>query len=149
MIMRNLIICVALVCWSSIASADSCAAYAKSRYEAIRTAVIFKDSKVGYGVETPKEVHEFRCILRLPNADTVFTQLLNESTPSGKLYALSGLFISNRPRFESTVVGYLQDNTEVKTMFGCFVAPTTFTDIVKQIQKEGLAQRLASDVHGS
>ena len=142
------LMCAAVTVCPSAVVADDCTVSAKGRFELIRKAEIFKDSRVGYSGQTPGEVREFRCILKRPDAEAVFAQLLDESTSSGRLYALCGLFISNRAVFDSVAARYRRDATEVKAQFGCILTSVRFSDALRQIEEEGLAQRLASDDGG-
>ena len=104
---------------------------------------MFKNSAVGYGGITPDEVHEFRCILKRPDARTIFDQLLNEATLAGKLYALSGLYITDKTYFENIVGKYRLNTTEVMTMYGCVIAPEKLSYVLKEIENGNLPKELA------
>jgi hypothetical protein len=145
MMTRLLIAVVLLSGFSTAAVGDDCVKSMKSRYEGIRTTDVFKDSRVGYAGETPKEVHEFRCILKQPDASKIFSELLSQSRLPGKLYALSGLYLTDRHNFENVVRAHEKNKSEVTAMFGCIVMSIEFAALLKQIQTEGLAQRLAND----
>jgi len=141
--MRYLIAAIMLYgCMSETFAAD-CESYSKSQYQAIRNAGMFKNSAVGYGGITPDEVLEFRCILKRHDARAIFDQLLNETTLSGKLYALSGLYITDKTYFENIIGKYRLNTTDVMTMYGCVIAPDKFSNVLKEIENGNLPQELA------
>ena len=58
-------------------------------------------------------------LLEVPAADSIFAALLLNATPVGKLFALKGLYVTDRERFDQSIGPYLTSSDSVWTASGC------------------------------
>ena len=111
-------------------------------YEKLLTAGGFSASAVGIVATTPAEVEAFRILLGQPGAKERFKQLLQDASRAGKLYALAGLYLTDRKTFDAEVGGFEGSGEPVGTMTGCVVFPTTVGAIVEEIRSGKLPREL-------
>jgi hypothetical protein len=100
-------------------------------YEKIATTKRFCSDAVGEDGETPEVVVALRALLKSPQADAVFKQLLLDATTAGKLYALCGVYYTDPSFFEKVVQGFRQSSEEVQTFMGCDISHATVGAIVE------------------
>jgi len=101
--------------------------------EVLRTARAFSDAAVGFAGITPETVASFRMLLEEPNADGAFKSLLGTSTKPGKLYALAGLYFTDREYMEDAAAEFLEDGSRVETNFGCIIDSQRVSDLTVDI----------------
>jgi len=98
---------------------DNSIAYDRmTAYRGLLAARLFTDDWIGGGVLSP-HAKAFRTLLAEPEAPAVFRDLLARGSPSGQLYALCGLWLTDRPALYSILAPFRSDTREVTTMIGC------------------------------
>ena len=88
-------------------------------FEFLLNTDVFAASKVGFGMETPKQVIAFRKLLAEPDAKDIFTDLEDRARLAGQMYALCGLRITDRPSFDRLIKKYRSSDEMVRTIQGC------------------------------
>ena len=96
----------------------------------------FTGMSEGFAATIPVEVLAFAQVLESPKADAVFEDLFHRGTPTGQLWALCGLYHTDRPRFESLLARYRDRGEQVAFTQGCV---TTHMPIARIIADGGLA----------
>ncbi len=91
----------------------------------------FADDAIGDGGDLSGQVAAYRIILKQPDAIAVFNHLLRKAQPAGKLYALCGLYLLDRPAFDRAVQPFRGDAGEVRIQFGCSGGRETVRSIVE------------------
>jgi hypothetical protein len=75
-----------------------------------------------------------REILKESDAVVRLESALPNASPAGRLYALLGLRLRDRPAYQRALEKYGADNAKVQTMRGCILQQESFRDLVKQIE---------------
>jgi hypothetical protein len=89
----------------------------------------------GYG-GVSVEVKAWRTILESPGADDTFKRLLNRATTgAGQLYALAGLYHTDREYFYSVVPPFLMSDLVVAGRLGCEYGGWYVSTVAAQIER--------------
>lgn len=88
-------------------------------YRCLATARRFTDAAIYEGGDTPKEVIALRILWREPHADVALRALLDEATLPGRLFALCGLYYSDRAAFLREIEPYRRSRDVVEFQTGC------------------------------
>lgn len=99
----------------------------------LRHATMFEDSAVGFGGETPRVVYAYWDLLEEPNADAAFKQLLRTGTPSGQLYALCGIYHTDREHLAAAAKPFLNSDDSVFTFSGCLQSASSIPKMTRDI----------------
>jgi hypothetical protein len=102
---------------------------------------VFADSAIGISGVTSNQVAAFRILLREPDADTLFKQLLQEGQIAGQLYGLCGLYWTDRSEMMKAVPRYAKIHSEVRTQSGCSGSSEAVSELVEN--KERCTLRLS------
>lgn len=73
-------------------------------------------------------------------ATEAFKVLLERGRLAGQLYALAGLFFTDRTYFDSVIEQYAESRRRVTTFFGCIMSETPVVEIVRHPNGIRLAQ---------
>ena len=92
----------------------ACEAYAR-----LRAAERFTDDGIYDDGITPNEVRALRILWQEPSADLAFARLEREATLAGRLFALCGLYFSDRDRFDARIEEYRGSTEQVFFQTGC------------------------------
>ena len=79
----------------------------------------FEGPFVGFGGAPSRLVCAYEKILQSRDAIPVFKQLLAEATLAGQVYALCGLYVTDRNLYEQKVLDYLKSAEQVSVQYGC------------------------------
>jgi hypothetical protein len=74
-------------------------------------------------------INAFRRLVKAKDAKEIFSNLLNEANPEGQLYALCGLFFTDKDAFQSALVTYENSAQKLYRQEGC----STFTGTVGEL----------------
>ena len=100
-------------------------------YSVLRRAEAFQGIAVGYAGGISIGVLAMQDLLQEPQAVEAFTQLTSEATPEGQLYALCGLRLTDRQRYEALLPAYRADRRNVAVnRAGCIIAAESMGDVV-------------------
>ncbi|MEO0858598.1 MAG: hypothetical protein AAFY55_17270 [Bacteroidota bacterium] len=100
----------------------------------------FASSHVGFAGMPSEQYEAFNTLLRRPDAPEVFRALLRRAYPAGQLYALSGLYLTDRTAFDSVVGDYEASQDSVSTQMGCVGDLTPVAEIVRHPRGIRLAE---------
>jgi hypothetical protein len=75
-----------------------------------------------------------RELLKEPDAIARLENALPNSSPAGRLYALLGLRLRDRPAYQRALEKYRANNATVQTMRGCILQQESFAQLIKQIE---------------
>jgi hypothetical protein len=115
-------------------------------FEALRSESVFVGPRVGIAGERSRQSRYFRVLLADRLAPELFVDLWNEaSTPAGQLYALAGLYLTNRTAFRRLSPILARAHTTVSSFIGCIVSNAPVADVVEWLTKEGLAREFLPD----
>lgn len=64
---------------------------------------------------------------------SAFERLVKEGTTAGRLYGLSGLYLTDRPRFEKLAASFRNSGEEVESAGGCVLFQARVSELVLQI----------------
>ena len=92
----------------------------------------FANVGVGYFWRLSTQVEAFRIILGQPDAAEAFHDLLARGRLAGQLYALCGLYLTDRAAFNAEVATYVQSSQQVKYSSGCVTSPRPVASLVKE-----------------
>ena len=93
----------------------------------------FSSVAVGEAAITPSEVLAWRVILQSPAADATFKRLLLRASVAGRLYALTGLRLTDHAYYQQAVKRMLLSGGTVRTTRGCIVSTEHVADLVREI----------------
>ena len=115
----------------------------------LKQAESFKAAAVGVAGVTPNEVLAWRVIFNSPGRDEVFRDLLATGSPSGRLYALAGLWFEDANEFATAATAVRAQGGTVTTVRGCIATTESLRELVHQIEsgswsREFLAARLVN-----
>jgi hypothetical protein len=102
-------------------------------YRLILEADRFEGIAVGAGGEVPFVVFALQTILASAEADAAFKELLEGATVPGKLYALCGLYFTDRDAFRAGAEALEDDPTEIDAaLYGCTAETVRVRDVVAE-----------------
>ncbi|MEP0545997.1 MAG: hypothetical protein ABJF88_03630 [Rhodothermales bacterium] len=101
----------------------------------------FASSHVGIAGSPSEQYEAFNTLLRRADAPEVFSALLRRAYPAGQLYALSGLYLTDRGAFYIVVGSYETSQDSVSTQMGCVGDLTPVAEIVRHPRGIRLAER--------
>lgn len=93
----------------------------------------FSSVAVGEAAITPSEVLAWRVILQSPAADATFKRVLARGSLAGRLYALTGLRLTDHAYYQQAVKRMLLSGGSVRTTRGCIVSMEHVADLVREI----------------
>jgi len=97
---------------------------------------IFADAAVFNSGEPSPQVAAFNVLLDQEDALVRFERLADGSKVAGRLYALCGFQVLNRPRYQALAEELKQSSKEVETQFGCIGGREKVAELVQQIGKQ-------------
>ena len=102
-------------------SPDGLGAEGEAAYRLLAETYSFGSLVAGFG-STPAEVSAFAVLYGEPEEtrDGAFEHLLQHGTLAGQLYGLSGLYLTDRARYEAAVPRYRSERRKVGVHNGCF-----------------------------
>ena len=115
--MRLLVVVVMLSSMSGCASPRS-VADVRVAFATLREAETVKTAYAGLEGELAEETRAFREVMAAPDAPRQFERLLEQAGLAGQMYALAGLYLVDRERFEAAAPRYRGDEREVKVLAG-------------------------------
>jgi hypothetical protein len=102
--------------------------------------VFHETTAIGPGGAFSAHVRAFRTILESGQADRAFKRLLREAPTAGQLYALCGLYWTDREFFDEAVTRFLADSREIWVQSGCIVFQRPVSDVVAK--RSGLSDSI-------
>jgi len=93
----------------------------------------FSSAAVGEGAFIPSEVLAWRVIMQSPTADATFKRVLARGSVAGRLYALTGLRLTDHASYQVAVKRMLLTGGSVRTTRGCIVSTEHVADLVREI----------------
>ena len=94
------------------------AADVRAAFAALQVAEMVKTAYAGLEGEIADETRAFREVMAAPDAPRQFERLLEQGGLAGQMYALAGLYLMDRERFEAVAPRYRGDTREVKVLVG-------------------------------
>ena len=130
---------IALLQASSMASTQSFSLTQLSQegqaaYQTLLAAKQFEADAIGYAAQPSNLVAAYRSLLKEAPADGAFKALLDRATPAGQLYALCGIYWTDRAFFLSVVDKHRSRSDYVKTQFGCIGGRQPASGIIRGIE---------------
>jgi len=89
---------------------------------------------VGIAGVPPNEVLAWRVVFSSPDRDEVFRDLLATGSPSGRLYALAGLWFGDATEFAKAAAALRDQGGMVATVSGCIASTESVRELVHQIE---------------
>lgn len=111
-------------------------------YGMLRDAETFASTCVGFASAMPPEIPGWRAIVSHPHAAEHFAALLRTARGPGQMYALAGLYVADRARFDERVPAYLRSDERVPVMSGCVGSVTEVRSIAGKIQSGEISDEL-------
>ncbi len=104
----------------------------RAAYEHLLGASVWIDGNVyGFaGEEENESATALRTIWKHPQSAAIFSRLLDHAAPAGQLYALCGLYYSDRAEFEKRIAPFKTDQREIPTISADVHGPQKIADIV-------------------
>jgi len=93
----------------------------------------FSSAAVGEGAFIPSEVLAWRVIMQSPTADATFKRVLARGSVAGRLYALTGLRLTDQAYYQQAAKRMLLSGGSVRTTRGCIVSTEHVADLVREI----------------
>ena len=93
----------------------------------------FKAAAVGEAGITPNEVLAWRVIFHSPDRYSVFRDVLATGSPSGRLYALAGLWFGNAAEFAAGAQKLRTEGGMITTARGCIVSSESLDGLIDEI----------------
>ena len=119
---------------------------AQHAFRRLFDAARFEGGAVGYAGLPSSGAQALQALLDGPKPIAALRDLLHHASPSGQLYALSGLAVMDHAAFVAGVKertppswARLLPRQKVRTLFGCIEGDAYFDDLVAQIES-GLAE---------
>jgi hypothetical protein len=100
----------------------------------LKQAESFKAAAVGIAGVTPNEVLAWRVVFSSPERDEIFRDLLANGSPSGRLYALAGLWFGDANEFVTAAMALRAQGGTVTTVRGCIASTESVGELVHQIE---------------
>ena len=94
----------------------------------------FKAAAVGVAGSTPNEVLAWRVIFNSPNRESIFRDVLVSGSPSGRLYALAGLWFEDANAFAAAAKRLGTQGGSVTTVRGCMVGSESIRELIREIE---------------
>lgn len=107
----------------------------------------FADEFVGYEQVTSRQVEAFRVLLDQPDAAEVFTELLERGSTAGQLYALCGLYLTDREQFEAALPSYLESEQSVRRAAGGLVWTSPVAEVVGRSRLDQAGRDIVSGAY--
>ena len=101
----------------------------------------FASSHVDFSGSPSEQYEAFNTLLRRADAPEVFSALLRRAYPAGQLYALSGLYLTDRGVFDIVAGSYESSQDSVYTQMGCVGDITPVAEIVRHPRGIRLGER--------
>lgn len=111
--------------------------------ENLKKADVFAGAAVGIAGVESSGVRDFRIVMRDTDAPALFAQLARDGTPAGRLYALAGLYLKDRPAFDKVASTAVSSDTKVNTMFGCMAGNEPAGGLLKSIASGSIPYQFA------
>ena len=99
---------------------------------ALLTTNTFAGASVGPSPKTSYQAWAFRALLKQPDAKEAFGELLKRGKLAGRLYALCGLYLLDRPAYDQAARAYAKGQEELGTAFGCFIGPMKLDQLIRR-----------------
>ena len=112
---------------------------ARDAFEIVKKSDTFCDEHVGYSGATPREVTALRKLVKEKEANRIFTELLEDASTPGKLYALCGLYFCDYVEFQRRLKPFRVSKLKVKTLMGCIGSEELVKDLV-QVNEAGVVR---------
>lgn len=106
----------------------------------LRKADRLESSHTGYGGAPSCLVGAYRHVLRRRDAPVLFASLYRDANPVGRIYALAGLYDTDRAAFDRLVVSDItRDESSYLVIDGCVVSGISSTQIRARLQSGELS----------
>lgn len=102
-------------------------------FELLKSTNEFAGTAVGYAGSVPPQVPAFQKILNHPDANKLFATLQISATLEGQTYAICGLYLTDKNRFDQVIGRYQNNQNEITTFFGCIMSEQPVSDLVPDI----------------
>lgn len=109
---------------------------AMTRQEAIallNCTEFFTASYVGINAVVPGQVRALNVIMQQSDAKDLLLRLQHEASPEGQLFALCGLYLTDRVTFDQLADEYRQRHGTVQTIAGCIVTEERIPKVLEEI----------------
>ena len=93
----------------------------------------FSTGPKGYSGSMAKQVCAFQTILEQPDSVEAFVDLQWRSQVAGQLFALCGLYLKDRNRYDRLIHGYANDQREVTSYSGCIGRSRKASDLLTEV----------------
>jgi hypothetical protein len=100
--------------------------------ERLRTATTFESAHIGEAGILSPNVAAFRVVLASPGAVAAFRDLAASASIAGRLYGLSGLYLTAPSEVDAAAARLLASGGKVPAMYGCIRMDDQVADIVRR-----------------
>ena len=107
------------------------AAESTVEYDLLRRTSVFSSTTIGFGAELSREAFAFRRLLARSDADAVFRSLYREARTTGRLYALCGLYWTDRESALRLAASWRAGEERVAAYGGCIVGDEQVATILR------------------
>lgn len=99
----------------------------------LKTTDTFAGTAVGFAGSVPSQIPAFQNILNHPNAKRLFAHLQISATLEGQTYALCGLYLTDKNKFDQVIDSYQNNQNKITTFFGCIMDEEPVSDLTPNI----------------
>lgn len=99
----------------------------------------FDNAHIGYAASQSPNYAAFTSVLKTEQAETVFTEVLDNGTPAGRLYAAVGLYHLDEQKGRAALSQLSRDQSGLETMNGCMVFETTLGEVAAELLSDSAA----------
>ena len=107
----------------------------EAAYRLLMKTDFFGSRYASYTGITSEEAKAFSVLYKEAMAvrDEAFERLLRKATLAGQLYGLSGLYLTDRSRYEKAAARYRHERREVESASGCSLYRAAAADLIRHI----------------
>lgn len=108
---------------------------ANDPFHLLKTADCFRIGPIGYGADTSPEKIALVKIMNQSDSYVVLEKLFYQASPAGQLYALAGLRLVDKTKYEKLLMQIKHRNREISSQLGCIVQEEPIGNIVEDIER--------------
>ena len=116
---------------STVLDSLNLSAEGRAAVRALIKAERFETGYVGFAGTPSSYIENFKTILSEPDAAELFEYVFDEATPAGKLYAVSGLYLTDKDAFRGAAEKMKKSGATVQVLNGCLMSDELVAKIVE------------------
>ncbi len=99
----------------------------------LKTTDTFAGTEVGFAGSVPPQIPAFQMLLNHPEAKYIFAALQIYATLEGQTYALCGLYLTDKIKFDQVIGRYQNNQNKITTFFRCIMSEQPISDLTPDI----------------